>query len=211
MFHCTSLHFTILTTLHHHYTAPKPTLHHYFTLLHCNPNTSFCFTSLHPLHCTPTTPLQIAMQQIHCTPLLHRTVLTTLHHHYSTELYYTPTTLLHGAVLHNAFHQHCITLHFNAWWSAIHSTVFHCTSPALLFTVPCSAVLPTTLISLHFTARCSAIHFTVRARIRVGRVTDCGVRDLGSPGSILTSRTETKSLSWVVKYLWDACSVPYSG
>ena len=36
---------------------------------------------------------------------------------------------------------------------------------------------------------------------RVGRVTDCGVRGLGfkSPGSILTSRTETSSLSRVVR------------
>ena len=39
------------------------------------------------------------------------------------------------------------------------------------------------------------------ARGRVGRVTDCGVRGLGfkSPGSILTSRTETSSLSRVVR------------
>ena len=48
---------------------------------------------------------------------------------------------------------------------------------------------------------------------RVGRVTDYGVRGLGfkSPGSILTSRTETSSLSRVVRDGWDASSVPVSG
>ena len=47
----------------------------------------------------------------------------------------------------------------------------------------------------------------------VGRVTGCGVRGLGfkSPGSILTSRTETSSLSRVVRDGWDPCSVPLSG
>ena len=47
----------------------------------------------------------------------------------------------------------------------------------------------------------------------VGRVTDCGVRGLGfeSPGSILTSRTETSSLSRVVRDGWDPCSVPLHG
>ena len=51
------------------------------------------------------------------------------------------------------------------------------------------------------------------ARGRVGRVTDCGVGGLGfkSPGSILTSRTETSSLSRVVRDEWDPCSVPLSG
>ena len=36
-------------------------------------------------------------------------------------------------------------------------------------------------------------------------MTDCGVRGLGfkSPGSILTSRTETSSLSRVVREGWD--------
>ena len=49
-------------------------------------------------------------------------------------------------------------------------------------------------------------------RGRVGRVTDCGVRGLGfkSPGSILTSRAETSSLSRVVRRGWDPCSVPVS-
>ena len=39
------------------------------------------------------------------------------------------------------------------------------------------------------------------ARGRFGRVTNCGIRGLGfkSPGSILTSRTETSSLSQVVR------------
>ena len=48
---------------------------------------------------------------------------------------------------------------------------------------------------------------------RVGRVTNCGVRGLGfkSPGSILTSRSETTSLSRVVRDGWDPCSVPLSG
>ena len=51
------------------------------------------------------------------------------------------------------------------------------------------------------------------ARGRVGRVTDCGVRGLWfkSPGSILTSRTETSSLSRVVRDGWDPSSVPVSG
>ena len=51
------------------------------------------------------------------------------------------------------------------------------------------------------------------ARGRVGRVTDCGVRGLGfkSPGSILTSRTETSSLLRVVKDGWDPCSEPLIG
>ena len=42
---------------------------------------------------------------------------------------------------------------------------------------------------------------TLPARGRVGRVTDCGVRGLGfkSKGSILTSGTETSSLSRVVR------------
>ena len=44
------------------------------------------------------------------------------------------------------------------------------------------------------------------------KVTDCGVRGLGfkSPGSILTSRTETSSLSRVVNDGWDRCSVTLS-
>ena len=47
---------------------------------------------------------------------------------------------------------------------------------------------------------------------RVGRVTDYGVRGLGfkSPGSILTSRTETSSLSRVVRDGWDPCSAHLS-
>ena len=51
------------------------------------------------------------------------------------------------------------------------------------------------------------------ARGRVGRVTDGGVKGLGfkSPGSILTSRTETGSLSRVVRDGWDPWSVPWSG
>ena len=51
------------------------------------------------------------------------------------------------------------------------------------------------------------------ARGRVGRVTDCWARGHGfkSPGSILTSRTETSSLSRVVRDGWDPCSVPVSG
>ena len=51
------------------------------------------------------------------------------------------------------------------------------------------------------------------ARGRVGRVTDCGVRGLGfkSQGSILTSRTETSSLSRVVRNVWDPCSGEISG
>ena len=51
------------------------------------------------------------------------------------------------------------------------------------------------------------------ARGKVGRVTDCGVRGLGfkSPGSSLTSRTETSSLSRVVRDGWDPSSVPVSG
>ena len=51
------------------------------------------------------------------------------------------------------------------------------------------------------------------ARGIVGRVTDCGVRGLGfkSPGSILISRTETSSLSRVVRDGWHPCSVPLSG
>ena len=42
---------------------------------------------------------------------------------------------------------------------------------------------------------------------------DCGVRGLGfkSPGSIQTSRTETSSLSRVVRDGWDPCCVPLSG
>ena len=42
----------------------------------------------------------------------------------------------------------------------------------------------------------------------VGRVTDCRVRGLRfkSPGSIITYRTETISLSWVVRDGWDPCS-----
>ena len=48
------------------------------------------------------------------------------------------------------------------------------------------------------------------ARGRVGRVTDSWVRGLGfkSPGSILTSRSETSSPSLVVRDGWDPCSVP---
>ena len=42
---------------------------------------------------------------------------------------------------------------------------------------------------------------------RVGRVTDRGL-GFKSPGSILTSRTETSSLSRVVRDGWDPCSVP---
>ena len=55
--------------------------------------------------------------------------------------------------------------------------------------------------------------YTYPARGGVGRVTDCGVRGLGfkSPGSILTYWTETSSLSRVVRYGGDPCSVPVSG
>ena len=69
-----------------------------------------------------------------------------------------------------------------------------------------SLKLVTTLIKV----RRKAFH---PARGRIGRVTDCGVRGLGfkSPGSILTSRTETSSLSQVVRDGWDPCSVPLSG
>ena len=47
---------------------------------------------------------------------------------------------------------------------------------------------------------------------RVGRATNCRVRGLGfkSPGTILTSRTETHSLSRMVRDGWDPCSVPLS-
>ena len=47
---------------------------------------------------------------------------------------------------------------------------------------------------------------------RVGRVTDCGVSGLWfkSPGSILTSRTETSSLSRVVRDGGYPFSVPSS-
>ena len=47
----------------------------------------------------------------------------------------------------------------------------------------------------------------------VGGVTDCRVRGLGfkSPGSNLTARTETSSLSRVVRVGWDPCSVLLSG
>ena len=57
------------------------------------------------------------------------------------------------------------------------------------------------------------IYKSLPARGRVGRVTDCGVRGLGfkSPGSILTSKTETSSLSRVVRDGWDPCSAPLSG
>ena len=50
-------------------------------------------------------------------------------------------------------------------------------------------------------------------RGRVGRVTDCEVRGLWlkSPGSILISRTETSSLSRVVRDGGDPCSVPLTG
>ena len=53
---------------------------------------------------------------------------------------------------------------------------------------------------------------TLPARGRVDRVTDCGVRGLWfkSPGSILTSRIETSSLSRVVRDGWDPCSLPLS-
>ena len=55
--------------------------------------------------------------------------------------------------------------------------------------------------------------FQNTARGIVGRVTDCGVRSRGfeSPGSILTSRTETSSITRVVRDGWDPCSVPLSG
>ena len=60
------------------------------------------------------------------------------------------------------------------------------------------------------------INYTVisyAARGRVGRVTDYWVRGLGfkSPGWIITSRTETSSLSRVVRDAWDQSSVPISG
>ena len=57
---------------------------------------------------------------------------------------------------------------------------------------------------------CTIKVYTVTARGRVGRVTDCGVRGFGfkSPGSNLISRTETSSLSRVVRDGWDPCSIP---
>ena len=64
--------------------------------------------------------------------------------------------------------------------------------------------------ALHFLQDTSNDH---PASGRVGRVTDCGVRGLGfkSPGSILTFRTETSSLSRVVKDGWDPCYVRVNG
>ena len=47
----------------------------------------------------------------------------------------------------------------------------------------------------------------------IGRVTDCGVRGIGfkTPGAILTSRTETSSVSRVVSDGGDPYAVPLSG
>ena len=58
-----------------------------------------------------------------------------------------------------------------------------------------------------------AVLVQIPARGRVGRVMDCGVKGLGfkSPGSILTSRTETSSLSRVVRDGWDPWYVTLSG
>ena len=52
-----------------------------------------------------------------------------------------------------------------------------------------------------------------KARCIVCRVTACGVRGLGfkSSGSVLTSRTETSSLSRVVMDGGDPFSAPVSG
>ena len=51
------------------------------------------------------------------------------------------------------------------------------------------------------------------ARGRVGKATDCGVRGLWfkSPCSILTSSTETSSLSRVLRDGWDPRNDPLSG
>ena len=75
---------------------------------------------------------------LHCTPLLHCTVLTTPYRNYSTALHCTPTSPLHCAVIYDALHQHCMSLYFTAWCCAIYCTEFHFTSTALH--------------SLHFTA-----------------------------------------------------------
>ena len=122
---------------------------------------------------------RIALHPVHSTRLLHCTVLSKLHHPYSTALHYTTTTLLQGAVLYNALHQHCMTLHFTAWCSAMRCTVFYCTSSALNFTALYTMHLTNALyftalhqhcISLHsavvhirlyFTERCSALRCTV--------------------------------------------------
>ena len=151
--HYTPLHCT-------HYTAP-PLLH--CTSRHCFPTTPLNFIALHPTHCTPTVPLHFAalnfciqlylycilphclhytaphyyttFHPLHCAPLLHWTVLTTLHH-YST-------------VLNNILYQHCMPLPYTAWFSAIQCNVFHCTSPAVHFTA-------------RYTLHCIALHGAVR-------------------------------------------------
>ena len=57
----------------------------------------------------------------------------------------------------------------------------------------------------------SYLSYHDQARGIVGRVMDCGVRGVGfkSPGSILTSRTETSSLSRVVRNGGDPFSVSF--
>ena len=84
----------------------------------------------------------------------------------------------------------------------------HC--PSALLTMSTSLLQqPTTITCCEwFYRNCVNIDSTVHGR--VGRVTDCTVRGLRfkSLGPILTSRTETSSLSRVVRDGWDLCSIP---
>ena len=129
-----------------------------FEALHYAVHTSLILNALHQLQCNPTTRLTTPLHCIPCTslhstalycytarPLLHCTVLTTLHHH-STARHCTATPLLYWISLHCI--DYCtitVPLYFTALYSQHCTTTtlhqnLHCITTALRCTSPYNSV-----------------------------------------------------------------------
>ena len=150
--HYTEFHCTASTTLHAHY---------YSTALRCTARPVLdCIlhdsTALHPLHCTH---------------LLNCSVVTIhqYHPHYSTALPCYSTAL--QLALQRTLRQHWKPLHFTAWCSTIHYTVYHNISlephsTAFYCTVQCFT-RHFTSTSLHCTILHGVVHFTILPPIKM--------------------------------------------
>ena len=104
------------TALHCPVSCITTTLLQNSTSLHCNPTTTLNFIGLHPLHCSPTTPMYCT----HYTP------------HYSNarcRSLQCPSSALHAIAPHCMLHT---LLYFTDRCSALHCTLFYNTSPAKL-------------------------------------------------------------------------------
>ena len=121
-------------------------------------------TALHPIHCSPTTPLH---PHYSTAPAQHCTILITLLHHYSTA-----PTLLHctrTTTLHYTHYTVPPLLHYNSLDANYSSTArrgaLQCTFPALhAIALYCMVQCYTLLFTVGCTAQhlhCSSLHFTV--------------------------------------------------